>query len=259
MAALILDGDQSQPPVKKSALRLVINRIIPQRYRRAVLRACPILNRFSPRIVFEERPYDIAAWDFFYKNTADPWHLSSRPAEAEKYAYTLELCGKGPFKRALEIGCCTGLFTAILAPSCESLLAVDISEEAVARTRARTGIFPQVSCQRLSLPKEMPSGSFELIVCSDVLYYWPESDLRRALPRFVDLLTPGGHLVAVHWLGLPGAINTGRRVHQVLREELQLTHVEGSDRSFTLVPEPWRFDVFAREKQKGDECPADPR
>lgn len=227
------------------ARRLVM--IIPQRYRRAVLRACPILYRYSSHAVFYKTPYDIAAWDRLYENSADPWRLASRPAEAEKYAYTLELCGKGPFKRALEIGCSIGLFTAMLAFSCESLLAVDISQKALARTRARTKIFPQVSCQRLSLPKEMPFGCFDLVVCSDVLNYWPESDLRRALPRFVDLLSPRGRLVAVHWLGLARGINTGRRVHQVLREQLQLAHVEGNDRSFKPVPEPWRFDVFARK------------
>jgi predicted TPR repeat methyltransferase len=59
------------------------------------------------------------------------------PEERRKFAATLDRCGPGPFDRALELGCSVGTFTELLAPRCRSLLAVDVSQRAVDRTRAR--------------------------------------------------------------------------------------------------------------------------
>src|ERR1700694_4639910 len=138
-----------------------------------------------------------AWWDRFYRSP-DPFLFDSNPREALKYERTLGLCGPGPFRRALEVGCAEGAFTERLAPHCRKLDAVDISAVAVQRAADRTASFPDVSCERCKLPAEFPADAFDLIVASDVLCYllWP--DLEASISAFEHALAPGGRLVLVH-------------------------------------------------------------
>jgi SAM-dependent methyltransferase len=223
--------------------------MLPTVAKKAILWAFPALSRFigSWKRHF---PYDVRLWERFYGTAEDPYALSTGVGEDRKYAFTLALCGDGPFQRALEIGCSIGLFSVMLAPRCAQLLAVDISQTAVDRARIRTADFPQATFQRLSMPLELPSGPFDLIVCSDVLYYWPEQDLRRALPTIAHLLAPAGRFVVLHWLGTGVLVSSGTRVHDILRASMPLAHVEGGEQDFRRDGSaPWRYDVF--EKRNG--------
>jgi SAM-dependent methyltransferase len=54
---------------------------------------------------------------------------------------------------------------------------------------------------RLRFPDELPEGRFDLILLSEVAYYWDHSDLAR-VAAFIDrALAPGGDLLLVHWIG----------------------------------------------------------
>jgi SAM-dependent methyltransferase len=205
----------------REALAHVATLVIPAETRRRLAEKMPYL----PLAVWDQaragRRYDAAFFEEFYAHVDDdPYAYAASPIELEKYEHTLDACGPGPFASAFELACGTGLFTALLAPRCRSLLAVDISAVAVARTRERTASYPQVRCERRTLPAEMPDGPFDLIVCSDVLVYWPEDDLRAAARELESRLASGGRLVVVdhvRGVNLPGA-----RVHEILREELDL-------------------------------------
>ena len=213
---------------------------------RAALRAFPTLARFSTSWM-KFTPYDIHLWEVFYGRSDDPYEFSTDVGEDRKYAFTIGLCGDRRYRRAFEVGCSIGVFTAMLAARCDSLLAVDISATAVERARQNTAALPHVSCARLSLPEEMPSGPFDLVVCSDVLYHWPDADLRLALCKFVDLLEPGGRFVAIHYLGPHWSPSDGATVHKTLRRALLFDHVEGGEKDFRLNGSPfWRYDVFEK-------------
>ena len=45
----------------------------------------------------------------------------------------------------------------------------------------------------------MTEGSFDLIVLSEVGYYWQREDLERTANLLADLQAPGSHLVLVHY------------------------------------------------------------
>jgi SAM-dependent methyltransferase len=171
---------------------------------------------------------DAAHFESLYgRDEDDPWHYRDRANELEKYGRTLAACGNGPLRSALELACATGLFTEMLAPRCRSLLAVDISATAVARARNRVAAFAHVRCERRTLPGDMPEGPFDLIVCSDLLYYWSEEDVRDAARAMAARLEPGGRLVAVDFA--PGLNLTGARVHEILREELTMTPIQHAE------------------------------
>jgi SAM-dependent methyltransferase len=137
-----------------------------------------------------------------YARDEDPWDLATSDYERRKYDATLgAVADLAPIGRALEVGCSVGVLTARLAPLCRELVAVDCSAAAVARARARLDGAPGVAVERRCLPDDTPAGPFDLILCSEVLYYWDAALLREGLAGLRAALAPGGALLAVHWRG----------------------------------------------------------
>ena len=50
----------------------------------------------------------------------------------------------------------------------------------------------------MQVPDEFPSGSFDLIMVSEVAYYWQREDLKRAMDGLAQRHERGGHLLLVH-------------------------------------------------------------
>lgn len=142
-----------------------------------------------------------AYFDALYAADEDPWGFATSPYERAKYDRTVASLGDRRFGRGLEVGCSIGVLTARLAERCDRLLAVDVAASAVARARERLAGAPGVTVDRRALPDEMPDGPFDLIVASEVLYYWDAALLARGWDALRDALAPGGSLLAVHWRG----------------------------------------------------------
>jgi peptidoglycan/xylan/chitin deacetylase (PgdA/CDA1 family)/SAM-dependent methyltransferase len=139
---------------------------------------------------------DQAPWDKLFA-TPDPWGYGSA-YEQTKYKHTLELIPDVPISRALELACAEGHFTAKLAPLVGQFVAADISELALSRARHRCREFENVTFKRLNLRRDT-LGRFDLIVCSEVLYYLKDRfELRRLAARLANSLNPGGHLLLTH-------------------------------------------------------------
>jgi SAM-dependent methyltransferase len=138
-------------------------------------------------------------FDDVYRVRADPWDFESSAYEAEKYRTTVEALGGRRFRRGFEIGCSIGVLSRMLAAQCGALLAVDVSEAPLARARERCADLPQVEFARMQVPGEFPAGSFDLVVMSEVGYYWSRDDLLRACDRIEAALEPGGVWLLVHW------------------------------------------------------------
>jgi predicted TPR repeat methyltransferase len=134
-----------------------------------------------------------------YAESDDPWNFETSEYERIKYGRTLEVLGERQFERALEAGASIGVFTEMLAGRCDELLAVDVSERAVAAARKRLSGRKHVVVERRTLPEEMPDGPFDLIVASEILYYYPREEMVATLRAFEHELARGGVLLAVHW------------------------------------------------------------
>jgi SAM-dependent methyltransferase len=185
-----------------------------------------------------ERDY----FEALYAAREDPWDFETSGYEAAKYEATVAALGDRRYGRALEAGCSIGVLTEMLAARCDALEAVDVSERAVARARARLAGAPRVRVERRTLPEELPKGPFDLIVCSEVLYYWSRALLLAALPPLVAALAPGGSLLAVHWRPETRTYPLlGDEVHDLLAERLgRLDHaVSRTEREYRLD----RWDV----------------
>jgi SAM-dependent methyltransferase len=156
------------------------------------------------------------------RESEDPWRYATSEYEQRKYRHTLEYLPERA-GRTLELGCSIGVFTAMLAPYCEHLVAVDFSPTALDRARARVGDAEHVEVLRRRLPEEMPAGPFETIVCAEILYYWSADLVRDGLRRMERALAPGGSLLTVHWRHPdPRRALVGDDVHSILHAETAL-------------------------------------
>jgi predicted TPR repeat methyltransferase len=174
-----------------------------------------------------------------YAESNDPWNFEASEYEQDKYARTLAVLGKRTFRRALEAGASIGVFTEMLADRCEKLLAVDVSERAVAVARRRLSGRNNVRIERRTLPEEMPDGPFDLIVASEVLYYFPREEMLTVLRGFERELAPGGLLLAVHWRRKTETYPLqGDEVHDLLVEHTRLVNTQ------TVIEPDYRLDLF---------------
>ena len=178
-------------------------------------------------------------FETLYSQSEDPWNFETSDYERGKYARTLESLNGRHFRRALEMGASIGVFTAMLASYCDELLAVDVSEKAVAAARERLSGFRHVEIQRRTLPEEMPEGQFDLILASEVLYYLTREEMLAALRAFERELEPGGVLLAVHWRRETNTYPLqGDEVHELLIANTRLSHTR------SLIEQDYRLDLF---------------
>ena len=134
-----------------------------------------------------------------YQADIDPWRFKTSEYERDKYQATLGSLTKDRYPAALEVGCSIGVLTKLLSPRCVSLLAVDSSPTAIEAAKSVSA--PNVVFCVANLPAEFPKGKFDLIVLSEILYYFDKSDLARVAQSCIDSISQDGQIVLCHWLG----------------------------------------------------------
>jgi SAM-dependent methyltransferase len=184
-------------------------------------------------------------FDDVYRANTDPWAFASSPYERQKYADTLAALDRPRYERVFEIGCSIGVLTAQLAQRCGRLLGVDVSEAALAQARQRCADLPQVELRKMQVPGEFPSEQFDLILLSEVGYYWAPADLARAADLMLAALPKGAQLLLVHWTPVvPDYPQTGDEVHEFFLQKAgpagPLAHVHGHR------AEKYRLDLFEK-------------
>jgi SAM-dependent methyltransferase len=134
-----------------------------------------------------------------YKADIDPWRFRTSDYERDKYQTTLGSLTRDKYSAGLEVGCSIGELTKLLNPRCANLVAIDGSATAIEAARS---VNDRNVCFRVAnLPEEFPTGTFDLIVLSEVLYYFDKSDLQRVAQSCIDTISRGGDIILCHWLG----------------------------------------------------------
>jgi SAM-dependent methyltransferase len=123
------------------------------------------------------------------------------------------------YRSAFEPGCSIGVLTRMLAGRCDALLSCDVAAPAVRAAARRTADLPQVRVEQHELPGGWPAGRFDLIVFSEILYYFGDHDLEQVLKNAASALEPEGTLLAVHWRHpVADYPRSGDDVHQALAD-----------------------------------------
>lgn len=152
-------------------------------------------------------------FDQLYAANADPWDFETSAYEADKYAATLASLPQPKYVNGLELGCSVGVLTQLLAARCWNLLATDVSALALTTARVRCEGLPNVRCEHCELPHHYPQGEFDLIVMSEVGYYFSTNDLEILRSNIADSLASDGHLLLVHFTGETTYPQTADEVH----------------------------------------------
>lgn len=177
-----------------------------------------------------------------YRKKADPWAFATSAYEQGRYRAIVNALAGRRFRRGFEPGCSVGVLTEQLGGLCARLEAIDFSATAVKRARDRCSPLPHVAVTQGALPQDIPGGTFDLVVLSEIGYYFQQNDLQRIGEALVEQLEPGGVLLAAHWLGhSPDHVLSGDQVHEVLG------HLAGLRHASLERHEGFRLETWVRE------------
>ena len=183
-------------------------------------------------------------FDRLYQEDKDPWNFEGSDYEQDKYAATLAALPNERYQNAFEIGCSIGVLTQQLASRCGQLLAVDGSDIPLQQARERLAEYVHVQLEKMRVPDTFPNDRYDLILLSEVGYYWSRADLAKAQQCILDTLLPGGHLLLVHWILPTNYPLTGDEVHDAFHDLAQSTQSlvhRGHQRT-----DQYRLDVWER-------------
>ncbi|MGA2292628.1 SAM-dependent methyltransferase, partial [Bradyrhizobium sp.] len=186
--------------------------------------------------------------DYFedkYLGDIDPLNFRSSDYERNKYAATVAALGKQRYRSALEIGCSIGVLTGLLASRSQEITAIDASATAIAAAR-QSGIANALFITG-SVPRDFPPGRFDLIVLSEVLYYFVAGDLARVAERCGEALQSDGEIVLCHWLGETDYPLTGEAASEIFAR-----HISRRLPVRTIVRDDvYRLERFSRQAGVG--------
>ena len=150
-------------------------------------------------------------FDALYRERIDPWDFRGSAYERDKYRATVAALPRPRYRLAIEAGCSIGELARAIAARADATLGLDVSEVALAEARRAHAGVPGLEFRRAELPRDWPDGSCDLAVLSEVLYYLDAGEIDELGARVAHALEPGGHCVAVCWLGDTGEALDGTR------------------------------------------------
>ena len=197
------------------------------------------------------RTLDRNYFEGLYAACDDPWGFETSPYEQEKYARTLEALGRERVKQALEVGCSIGVLTQRLGERCDHLTATDLSPSALKAASARCAAVRNISFRLVSSAAESFEGRFDLIVLSEVVYYWDRTDLAIVATAIERSLADGGRLLLVHWLGETDYPMSGDEAVSALWSRLASPYlIERTERTADYRLDLWRRCAKARRASR---------
>jgi cyclopropane fatty-acyl-phospholipid synthase-like methyltransferase len=164
-----------------------------------------------------------------YQTKTDPWDFSSDTYEQGRYDAIMRAISHRRYRRAFEPGCSIGILTARLAAHCDAVDAIDFSPTASAQAQARCAHLPYVEVRCAALPEGTPAKDFDLLVLSEIGYYFTSQAWEQTSFALIDSMPHGSTVLAAHWLGHSKDHRiSGDEVHRILRShsELQVEHSE---------------------------------
>lgn len=162
-----------------------------------------------------------------YREAEDPWEYETSAYEQAKYDRTIDALGDRTYPFGLEIGASIGVLTERLARRCGRLITLEPAPTAVERARRRVARIDNVDVRVGSAPEDLPEWRFDLVVCSEVLYYFSHDELPGVVDAIEALMPRASTLLAVSWRGRGTHQLTGDEVHEVLRARPGLVRVHG--------------------------------
>lgn len=136
---------------------------------------------------------DKAEFEEWYE-TSDPWRFDNSTADKCRTDILLDYFRHASFDRLLDIGCGEGVLTAQLAQYVREVKAFDISETAIGRAKEVFADRGNIDFFQMDLNDIDTLGTerFDVINCSEMLYYLTDQERKSALGKIHALLSENG-------------------------------------------------------------------
>ncbi|VAX17957.1 hypothetical protein MNBD_NITROSPINAE02-513 [hydrothermal vent metagenome] len=160
-----------------------------------------IANRpFVKKLLTENRLFVRLYFNWRYRG-ADPYEVTTHADERDKYKKIVGALGvKEKFDNILEIGCGEGHLTQMIAHKGARVLAIDISDFAIGRAKKNVAGFKHAEAKRIDIITADMDETFELVLCSEVLFYFEPDQLDGVVKKIKGLIKPGGYAALIHTL-----------------------------------------------------------
>lgn len=179
-------------------------------------------------------------FETLHADSADPWQVCGSWYEERKAQLLMSVLPRRRYSRCCEPGSSIGTVTERLAKRCDEVVATDVSASALVRLRGRMPEGVQVVAELMSLP-DLPSGTFDLLVLSEVLNYLSVAALDELLARIPSALQTQADVVLVHRMkSKPGQPVTVEAAHDAFSRLSGLEPwTEIRDRNFLMSCFRW--------------------
>ena len=144
-----------------------------------------------------DKVYSPDRFNRLYRLQVDPYETLTSAAELRKQAAIMDLISGQNYDCALDVGCGLGHLTRELAIVSQRVVGIDFSTEAIAQARKSSPENPQISFHVADIRQFAGNHEYDLIVCSEVLYYLQPGELDSVIGRLLDLCLPGASLILV--------------------------------------------------------------
>jgi predicted TPR repeat methyltransferase len=163
------------------------------------------------------------AFEARYRGGRDPWSFEDSAYELNRYRTLITSLRMAAYGTVYEPGCSIGVLTHQLGTMAKRVIACDFAPTAVEQARLRCADETNVEVVCADLRTFAPDAPLDLIVFSEIGYYFSEAELAAMAALLAARLVPDGEFMAAHWLGdSADHVLHGDRVHEILEENLGL-------------------------------------
>jgi hypothetical protein len=178
-------------------------------------------------------------FDNMYANNNDPWNFEKSEYELNRYQIIFNALAHKKYNNVFEPGCSIGVLTEKLATICHSVHASDVSLQATLLAKRRcehlSNVF--IKCERVQ--DALPAKNTDLLILSEIGYYFIESDLHCLIKRLVACSGSPLTILASHWLGNSADhLLSADKVHAIINSHPQFV-LEDQERNFHFRLDRW--------------------
>jgi len=154
-----------------------------------------------------------------------------------------------PSQTALDAGCGSGVVSHYLAGKCDKVVGIDVSQEAVEFATSKFGSSKLSFC-KANLQSASSVGSFDLVVCFEVLEHLEPAQVQGVLSEFFSSANNGAKLCITVpnsrslWPFIEWILDTFHLVPK-LKNEQHLSHFNKSNLAEMLRTSGWKVDQIA--------------
>ena len=131
-----------------------------------------------------------------YDRWANVYDHDANPLQALEEPFMRRAIGDPRGLKTLDLGCGAGTITRMLAAHSDRITAVDFSPKAIALAKTNSAGFEHIEYIQGDI-RNVAFSDYDLIVCSEVLYYLFQEELRKLIGKLYTSCGTGTEIIIV--------------------------------------------------------------